>query len=711
MSSPARTKPSPTSSAEKFSRYNSADYLKSAEDRMAYLEALKAPLPWFLEQLDPTVYLSDNYVVVDLETDTAAGPQNYGHPRHAENQLLLACLKSGPDGPCPSDVVFPRWANELGHNGLALAVELADFVVAHNAKYELGWFKRMGLDLRKILVYDTKLAEYVLLGNLAAGSKELGMAPRSTSLDMCCRRRGWKGKDPAVDIMIKDGINPREIPRPWLQGRCEQDVIDTERLFLSQRTELQERGLLPVQFTRCLLTPVLADIEQEGLCVDKDAVLREYEKYSKQRQELQARMDALTGGINTRSPIQMAQFLYSKEGLNFRELTTKRGDPKRNAPTKDFPDGTPMTDQKTIEKLEVKTARQREFIVLHKELSKANAMLSKNLDFYRGVVEEYDGEFFGEIHQTSTATQRTASTGVPLTFQKQLDDSGKPVTRRVQFQNTPRVLKKLFKAKRPGWLVAEPDCSQAEFRAAADLGDDKVAQADIVNPEFDAYVQTAAVLHACSKEEVLAEKKAASAAGKDDWRQLAKPDTFKPLYGGRFGTPEQERYYKWFREHYCGISRAQDQWVNEALETKRQKTPWGLIYYWPTAKRINGRVNCETAVDNYPIQALATAEIAPIAVVYLWHRLPEYGIEEQVRIVNMVHDSAPSEVHPDAVEPFTALVKRAFTADVYHYLEHVYGMSFDKVPLGVGLKIGEHWGEGQENSWDIYKDGREVKRK
>src|SRR5579859_2599392 len=681
-----------------------------------------SPLPWFLEQLDPTVYLSDNYVVVDFETDTAAGPQNYGHPRHAENQLLLASYRLGEgheyvrqDWTREWRRVESVWGNEIEHSRLASVIgacmELGGFVVAHNAKYELGWFKRMGLDLRKILVYDTQLAEYVLLGNLAAGSKELGMPPRSTSLDTCCRRRGWKGKDPAVDIMIKDGINPREIPRPWLQGRCEQDVIDTERLFLSQRTELQERGLLPVQFTRCLLTPVLADIEQEGLCVDRDAVLREYEKYSKQRQELQARMDALTGGINTRSPIQMAHFLYGKEGLRFRELTTKRGEPKRNAPSAAFPDGVPMTDQKTIEKLEVKTAKQREFIALHKELSKANAMLSKNLDFYRGVVEEYGGEFFGEIHQTSTATQRTASTGVPLTFKKQLDDSGKPVIRRVQFQNTPRVLKKLFKAKRPGWLVAEPDCSQAEFRAAADLGDDKVAQADIVDPDFDAHVQTAAVLHACTKEEVLAEKKAASAAGKDDWRQLAKPDTFKPLYGGRFGTPEQERYYKWFREHYCGISRAQDQWVNEALETKRQVTPWGLIYYWPTAKRINGRVNCETAVDNYPIQALATAEIAPIAVVYLWHRLPEYGIEEQVRIVNMVHDSAPSEVHPDAVEPFTALVKRAFTADVYNYLERVYGMSFDKVPLGVGLKIGEHWGEGREQSWDVYKDGREHKRK
>lgn len=670
-------------------------------------------LPAFLENLDPNIYLSDNYVVIDFETDTSHG--DYGHPVHPDNRLLLACWRCGPTHPFVLPGMRPAtaasWGGELDHPFLYTAIEEADFIVAHNAKYELGWLKRMGADLRDILVFDTKLGEYVLLGNLAAGSKKLGMPPRSTSLDECCRRRGLPIKDPVVDIMIANGINPVRIPRPWLEGRCRQDVETTEAVFLSQRRELKERGLLPVQFTRCLLTPVLAEIEQEGMGLDPEAVSEEYRKAADKAAVLQQEMNELTGGINTNSTQQMAKLLY--EDLGFKELTNKRGEPKRNAPTKAFPNGAPKTDVDTLGELKATTAKQRRFLELHGELSKSQDMLSKNLEFFRGVCEEYGGVFYSEILQTTTASHRTSSRSMPLTFQNQLDAKGRPITRKVQSQNVPRLLKRVFRAKRPGWLMAEPDGSQIEFRCAAVLGQDEQAIKDITDPNFDAHVQTASILHNCTKEEVLQEKKEAQAAGRDDWRQLAKPDTYKPLYGGRYGTPEQERYYAWFRKYYSGISGAQDRWVEEALETKRQRTPWGLTYHWPTARRgYGGRVNVETAVDNYPIQALATAEIVPIAVVFMWHRLREAGIEDKVKIVNLVHDSSPCEVHPDALEKFTEVNKQAYTHDVYKYLDKVYGFKWDpRVPLGIGLKAGTRWGEGKEQSWDIYVDGREVKRK
>jgi len=671
-------------------------------------------LPKFLADLDPTIFLGDNYVVLDVETDTAHG--DFGHAVHKDNQLLLACWKGGPGHPWNTSGKSGRtrceWGNELEHENLTQAIEIAEFIVCHNCKYELGWLKRMGVDLRKVLAFDTMLGEYVLLGNLAAGSAELGMAPRGLDLNTVCMRRGLPIKDPAVDIMIQNGINPVSIPRTWLQGRCHQDVETTEQVFLSQRGELQGRKLLPVQYTRCLLTPVLADIESEGMAVDGEAVRQEYTKYAAKLAELSEQMDKITGGINTRSNVQMGKFLYSKEGLGFRELANKRGEPKRNAPSKAFPDGAPLTDNKTLEKLEAKTDKQKEFLALRKELGKVQAILSKNLEFFRGVIDEYGGVFYGQIHQTRTATHRTSSSGMPMVFNTQRDDSGKPIERSVQFQNFPRLLKKLLKAKREGWLIGEPDGSQIEFRVAAVLGTDEQAIADITDPTFDAHLLTASVLHNVSVEEVKAEKKSAALAGRDDWRQLAKPDTYKPLYGGKYGTPEQERYYAYFRNRYSGVARTQERWVNEAVDTKKLVTPWGLIYYWPTARRDSrGRVNVESAVDNYPVQALATAEIVPIAVVYLWHRIAERGLSDSIRIVNLVHDSAPAEIHPASVEVFKQLAQQAFTHDVYHYLDTVYDLQFDKVPLGIGLKIGSHWGAGQEESWDIYRDGRVIKRK
>lgn len=669
-------------------------------------------LPTFLSNLDPSLFLSDNYVVLDFETDTSHG--DYGHPVHSDNQLLLGCYRLGPKHPFPgsrSADTQAAWGNELEQQELPKVIDKADFIVAHNAKYELGWLKRMGVDLRKVIAFDTKLAEYVLLGNLAVDNKKLGIKGRGTSLDECCRRRGLPVKDPVVDIMIANGINPVRIPRPWLEGRCRQDVETTERVFLSQRDALQHDGRLGVLYTRCLLTPVLADIEQEGLAVDQEELRKEYDKYSAQFREAQTKMDAITGGINVRSVVQMAKFLY--EDMGFAELTDRRGNPKRNAPRKAFPLGTPLTDQKTLDKLKATTEKQREFLVIRKELGRAQAVLSKNLEFFRGVTEEYGGIFYGEIAQTNTATHRTASRGMAMSFATQPDDSGKPTVRKVQFQNFPRVLKHIIKAKREGWLIADPDGSQIEFRCAACLGDDPVAISDINDPTFDAHAQTASILHNCTVAEVLKEKKAAQKAGRDDWRQLAKPDTYKPLYGGKMGTPEQEAYYKWFRQHYAGISKTQDAWVEEVVETKQLRTPWGLVYYWPHASRsATGRVSGEAAINNYPIQALATAEIMPIATVYLWHRLREAGLEDKVKLINVVHDSIPCEVHPDAVEPFTALIKRCFTADVYNYLLKVYGFRWDtRIPLGVGLKVGTHWGSGSERSWDIYSDGKEVTRK
>lgn len=653
-------------------------------------------------------------MVVDLEIDTSHG--EFGNPIHKDNHVLLASWRVGPEhlfalaGGHPG--TQSHWGSELDHYWLAEAIKEAEFVVAHNAKYELGWFMRMGIDIHKVLVWDTQLAEYVLLGNLAAGSPKLGMPRRSVSLDMCCRRRGLPIKDPVVDLMMDSEINPTEMPRPWLQGRCEQDVTTTEQLFILQRAEIQARGLLSAVFTRCLLTPVLADIESEGMGLDGQAVSAEYAKYSAEHVQLSAEMSEFSGGINPDSPQQMARLIYGAVedgGLGFKELTNKRGEPKRNKPTKQWPNGVPLTDNDTLDKLSGKTKRQERFLALREKLGKVQAMLSKNLEFFKGVVEQYDSIFYGQLNQTSTATHRLASTGLPLKIR---DPFGEDRERRVQFQNFPRIFKKLFRAKRTGWLMADPDGSQLEFRVAAFLGDDEQAIKDIEDPTFDAHIITASVLNDMTEDEVRAEKKEAQAAGRDDLRQLAKPETYKPLYGGKKGNPAQEKYYAEFRKRYSGISRTQDGWVEQALEHKYTRTAWGLVYYWPTARRgFGGHVNVESAVDNYPIQALATAEIIPIAAVYLWHRINAEGLNDRIRLVNLVHDNTPAEVHPSATGDFERLAKQSYTSDVYGYLEKVYGLKMERVPLGIGLKIGEHWGEGKEQAWDIYMDGRSVKRK
>ncbi len=649
-------------------------------------------LPKFLENLSPDIYHSDNYVVLDFETDTSHG--DYGNAVHADNGIVLASWKHA------SGKVVSKWGSEFEMQELVSDIQEADFLVAHNAKYELMWLERCGLDLSDTVVFCTQLAEYVLTGNRSAPDDATGLRPLSLSLDMCCRRRGWKIKDPVVDVMIKDGINPVRIPRPWLQGRCEQDVETTEQLFKDQLVRLTDSSRLPVLYTRCLLTPVLSAVEFEGMCLNPDRVKEEYEEYTLKQNQLQQDMDQLTGGINWRSPNQVAEFIYDK--LGFQEKRNRKGEPLRNAANKAWPNGLPKTDQDTLAALKATTKDQKHFLSLRKDLGKVSAALSKNLEFFRGVVSEMKGVFKANFHQSRTATHRLSSSGIPTYFEQ----FGKEKT--VQFQNLPRVFKRLFRAKQEGWLMGEADGSQLEFRVAADLGKCESAK-ELIVTGGDVHELSTKVQFGHSTEE-LAELAASNPKKFKQQRTDSKSWTFQPLYGGEGKTKKQKDYAKAFREAYPGIAEEQKRWVDEVRDTKMLVTPWGLRYYWPKAKpRRDGTLNVKNSVYNYPVQAYATAEIIPIAVFCFWHRVKEEGLDDRIILVNTVHDSIIVELHPAHVDDFRRIAKLAFCADVYSYLSRVYGIDFDFVPLGVGITVGEHWTEGEEEAYNIYYDGTEER--
>ena len=634
----------------------------------------------------PDLY-TGTYVTLDFEIDTSHG--DYGHPVHPKNGMLLACWKDAEGTPKHA------WADEfaLPESGLFEDIAKADFLVAHNAKYELGWLARCGLDLHTVKVFDTKLAEYVLLGNRAAPCKATGLGKRSTSLNACCLRRGWKQKDPLVDMMMKFGVNPTLIPRRWLQGRCERDVEDTERLFQDQLRLLVDSGRDGVLLTRCLFTPVLAAIEAEGMALDAERVEQIYAEYDEKHRRLLAEMDILTGGINWKSTKQVAEFLYSEEGLGFSELQGRDGKPLRTAK------GKPKTDQSTMAALKARTAKQREFVALRRDLGKVDAALSKALRFFYGVCKEYSCQFYATFNQTVTATHRLSSSGHSTWFEMFQD------TMTAQMQNLARIFKKLFVAKVPGWLVVEVDGSQLEFRVAADLGKDEQAIQDISDPDFDAHIFSASEIKGIPYDELLQRYRDGDSEAKS-FRTAAKAHTFKPLYGGESGTRNEKRYYKAFKARYSGLATAQEGWVEEVLRTKRLITPWGMRYYWPRAKRgRDGYVNVKSNVYNYPVQAFATAEIIPVAITALWQRLRG---DSQVKFVNTVHDSVILEVHPDAVDRVRREAINAFGIDVYAYLERVYNYQFT-VPLGCGITIGTHWSEGAEESYNIWPNGNVEK--
>lgn len=642
-------------------------------------------LPTWLTQPSSDVYLGDDYLVLDFEV--VANDGRFGSAVDVRNQLYLAGWKF-------QGVARHYFGGEFEQRELLEAVNKASYLVGHNIKYELGWLRRMGADIGRFLVADTQVAEYVLLGNLVSGDSKRGLRPRPISLDACRARRGMGRKDPIIDIWLKHGITVDQMPKAWLRRRCETDVESTEKLWLQQRSTLIETGRLPVFFTRCLLTPVLADIEAQGMHLDKERVHRTHAEYTGKFQALQRGMDEFTGGINWKSPAQAGDFIY--DTLGFAELTDRRGQPRRTKT------GKRSASAKTLDKLVPRTDRQRAFLILRTEIGKVNAALTKNLNYFKAIVDDPSTEcvFHAELGQTRTATHRLNSTGIPCSAGS------------VQFQNLPRKFKGLFSARRPGWQIAECDSAQLEFRVAAFLGNDKQAKRDIEDINWDAHVTSAAAMAGVSYDELYAAYKRDD-KGAAEKRQAAKPETFKPLYGGQRGTKEQEKWYAAFRERYPDLNRVQEGWKHDVIvhPEKALVTPWGLRFYFPHASvSKSGYVNVTASIYNYPVQSLATADIIPIALVYLWHRVKAAGYAERIKFINTVHDSVAVELEEQLTEWFERTSVEAFTMDVYRFLRANYGIEFD-VPLGAGIKIGAHLGEGKEKAIDVYPDGRIVKRK
>jgi DNA polymerase I-like protein with 3'-5' exonuclease and polymerase domains len=631
--------------------------------------ALTSPLLLDPERFWGTFYHPD--ICLDFETSGAM----YGSARLRDNRLVsvsFSCRHEGRFG----EIKHAR-VNELGGADLLqpLYERAVDdrgvwTVLAHNAKFEAQWLQRMGFDTAKILFWDTMLGEYVLAGNRRF----------PLSLGAVGEKYGFGGKEACVDLMLKAGVPVHTIPAHWLEERNRQDVKTTIGVHAAQMKAYgRAPELVRVLYTRALCIPVYADIEMQGIGLDPDAVQDEIKQERALCAKLEREFAEMTGGRNARSAKQMAEYVYGE--LGFKELCDRRGRPVRNKASKAFPDGVPKTSDDVLSALVATTGEQKAFIDLKKRLAKSQANLSKALVFFEACCETEGATFYTNINQAVTQTHRTSATGVPVEVRDPA--TGKTKKHSLQGQNLRREYKRFLRAR--GFFngtrkkMFEADGMQIEFRAAAGLANDAQAIVDIGADE-DIHRKTAAALAGVPEAQVT-----------KAMRTAAKKDTFGPLYGKRSGTPEQLRYFEYFRNRYADIYKMQTSWTLSVLVDKELTCPWGLKFYWPDTERTSsGYITNTTNIFNYPIQSFATADLIPMSVVHLWHRTR--GATEAVTFVNVVHDSVWAECPEEFLEDLRVATLWAFTADTFRYVNDCYEIAL-RVPLGVGYSAGETLGD------------------
>ena len=608
---------------------------------------METSLPWFLATPDPEVYNSNNFVVIDFETTN----KEYGASRLTDNTLMMASWWNNDTG-----VLRHCYRDEYNQPALRRDIERADYIVAHNAKFELGWLARCGMKRGSKLVACTQIAEYVIAGN----------RKMPLDLDSTLARRELGGKLDYVSKCIKSGVPFEYLPKSRGISYCNQDVMGTLALWLHQREEMNTLGLLPVFYTRCLLTPVLEDIERRGMFLDRERVSAVYSKYIQKLNQLLEEFDEFSGGINVKSQPQMAEFIYTT--LKFSVPKDFRGKPMVTGT------GLLPTDSEAIHALVAKTKKQHTFKYLRTEISKYQEAVTKYLKKLKECADG-DGLLFANLNQTVSRTHRLTSTGSNYS---------------IQFQNMQREFKPLFRARNEGWEIHECDQAQLEYRVAVDLSHDEAGMEDIANG-VDSHSITAAILFKTPWAEVVEDKKNPL---RKELRTKSKAHTFKPLYGGQSGTPEQREYYEFFLNKHKQLRELQDSWIHQVLDTGKIKTVTGLIFYWPgTTVSKSGYVSNTTSICNYPVQMLATADIVPIGLVYTWHRMR--ANEMQSFLINTVHDSQVAEICPGERELYEEIAVQSQEKDVVGYLKQVYNYHM-VVPLSTESASSSNWSDSEE---------------
>lgn len=206
------------------------------------------------------------YVVYDVETTTRSPIGFAASPFCTENALVCSGFKYN-DG-IGDDVSF------TGHHWRTHRD--AKLVVGANLKFDLLWGARAtGTSPAKLVqgmrVWDVCLAEYILQRQRI----------RMPSLERCAELRGITDrKDEVVKVAIASGICPSTIEPTHLADYNRQDLVLTEKVFLSQFQEAADRDMLPLLWSQMNGLVATCEMEHWGIKVDRNKLEKLRDEYS-----------------------------------------------------------------------------------------------------------------------------------------------------------------------------------------------------------------------------------------------------------------------------------------------------------------------------------------------------------------------------------------------------------------------------------------------
>ncbi len=510
--------------------------------------------------------------------------------------------------------------------------------VGHHLKYDAHILARYDIRLRG-MAFDSMLESYVL--NSVA-----------TRHDMDSVARQYLGKETIrYEDVAGKGAKQLTFNQVDLDTATPYAAEDADITLQLHQTLWKQLADLPslrnvYEAIEQPLVPVLLDMEETGVLVDRRMLGIQSTELGKKMAKLEARAHELAGGpFNLGSPKQLQEILFEQQGLPVVRKTPK---------------GQPSTAEDVL----VELAADYELpavIIEYRGVSKLKSTYTDKLPL---MINERTGRIHTSYHQAVAATGRLSSTDPNL-------------------QNIPirteegRRIRQAFVAPE-GHVLLAADYSQIELRIMAHLsGDQGLLRA--FEKEQDVHRATASEVFETALEDV-----------SDDQRRSAKAINFGLMYGmSAFGLAKQlgiargeaQEYVDLYFERYPGVKRYMDDIRASASEKGFVETVFGRRLYLPeiNARNAQRRQYAERSAINAPMQGTAADIIkrAMIAV-HAWLQDEAPG----ARMIMQVHDELVFEVARAEVDAVTERVVDLMAA-----------AASLAVPLKVDAGVGANWDE------------------
>lgn len=509
--------------------------------------------------------------------------------------------------------------------------------IAHNLKYDFQVLSNYNIHVSEP-TFDTMIAGYLINPDFKLNMDFLAEKLLNYKTIPISSLIGPKGK---TQKSMAD-LSPKEIK----DYACE-DADITLQIMQKLEEEINKPHLRDLFFKiEMPLVEVLSNMENEGICIDKESLKVFSFELDEQLKALNTIIKELAGvNFNIDSPKQLGEVLFDHMKISSKAKKTKTGQY--------------ATSEEVLQKMKNNHPIIPE-LLLYRQLRK---LKNTYVDPLPELCDKKTGRIHTHFMQTVTSTGRLSSTNPNL-------------------QNIPirsakgREIRKSFISRGPDYSLMAADYSQIELRIMAALSKDKNMIEAFVK-DRDIHTETAAKVFKVPIENV-----------SRDQRSSAKAVNFGIIYGqSAFGLSqnlnisrkEAKEIIENYFIQYPNIKEYMEKVVFDAREKGYVETLFKRRRYLPDINSSNAIVRgyAERNAINAPIQGSA-ADIIKIAMVEVHGEMKRKKLKS--KLILQVHDELVFDVHKSEQELMTNMV-----------IQKMEKSAKLNVPMKVDYKISTNW--------------------